>query len=55
MGVFTGGIDSGVFVGSIILGYIGQWAGFRALFLAAGLVVLIGLGVFKFWVTNESR
>jgi MFS family permease len=46
-GIFTGGIDAGVFVGSIILGYIGEWAGFRALFFAAGLALLAGLGVYK--------
>jgi MFS family permease len=47
-GIFTGGIDTGAFVGSIMLGYIGEWAGFRALFFAAGLALLIGLGVYKF-------
>jgi len=36
-GVFTGGIDAGAFVGSIILGYIGQWAGFQVLFLQQAL------------------
>lgn len=46
-GVFTGGIDAGAFVGSIILGYIGEWAGFQTLFLAAGLGFLIGLGIYK--------
>jgi MFS family permease len=53
-GVFTGSIDAGVFVGSIILGYIGDWAGFRALFLAAGLVILAGLGVYKLRVTDSK-
>lgn len=47
-GVFTGGIDTGAFVGSMALGYIGEWAGFRALFFAAGLALLTGLGVYKF-------
>ena len=41
------GIIMGVFVGSIILGYIGQWADFRPLFFGAGLVPLTGLGVYK--------
>jgi len=56
-GVFTGGIDAGVFVGSIMLGYIGEWAGFRALFLTAGLALLMGLGVYKLHATstNSSR
>ena len=53
-GVFTGGIDTGAFVGSIILGYIGEWAGFRSLFFAAGLVLLIGLGVYKFQGMNSK-
>jgi MFS family permease len=47
-GIFTGGIDAGIFTGSIVLGYIGEWVGFRALFFAAGLALLVGLGVYKF-------
>ena len=56
-GIFTGGIDAGIFIGSIMLGYIGEWAGFRALFFAAGLALLTGLGVYKFHATsaNSSR
>lgn len=46
-GVFTGGIDAGAFVGSVILGYIGEWAGFPTLFFAAGLALLLGLGIYK--------
>lgn len=46
-GVFTGGIDAGVFLGSIILGYIGDWAGFRALFLVAGLSLPSGIWIYK--------
>lgn len=46
-GVFTGGIDSGSFIGSFMLGYIGEWAGFQALFFAAGLVLLLGLGIHR--------
>jgi predicted MFS family arabinose efflux permease len=45
-GVFTGGIDAGVFLGSIILGYIGEWAGFRALFIIAGMSLLPGLWIY---------
>jgi MFS family permease len=52
-GVFTGGIDAGAFVGSVILGYIGQWAGFRALFFAAGLTLIIGIGIRRFQVKNN--
>jgi MFS family permease len=53
-GVFTGGIDAGIFIGSIMLGYIGEWAGFRALFFAAGLALLTGLGVYKFHATSAN-
>jgi MFS family permease len=53
-GVFTGGIDAGAFAGSIVLGYIGEWAGFKALFLTAGLALFIGLGIHRFHVTTGS-
>jgi len=53
IGVFTGGMDAGAFVGSIILGYIGHWAGFQALFFAAGLILFIGFGVQRFQVRNS--
>jgi MFS family permease len=46
-GVFTGGIDAGVFLGSIILGFIGEWAGFRVLFLVAGISLLPGLWIYR--------
>ncbi len=43
-GIYTGSIDTGIFAGSILLGYIGDWLGFRALFFAAGLAMLAGIG-----------
>jgi len=52
-GVFTGGIDAGAFAGSVILGYIGQWAGFQALFFAAGLALLTGIGIRRFQAKNN--
>ncbi len=51
-GVFTGGLDAGAFVGSMMLGYIGEWAGFKALFFTAGLALLLGLAVYHFRVMN---
>lgn len=42
-GIFTGSIDAGIFSGSIFLGYIGEWFGYSALFLAAGAAM--GLGI----------
>ncbi len=42
------------FVGSIILGYIGEWAGFPTLFFTAGLTLLTGLGVYRFLLMNNK-
>ena len=47
-GIFTGGIDSGIFAGSLILGYIGDWFGLNVLFLCAGLSMTIALLIFRF-------
>ena len=47
-GIFTGGIDSGIFAGSLILGYIGEWCGLNVLFLCAGLSMTIALIIFRF-------
>jgi MFS family permease len=47
-GIFTGGIDTGVFAGSLVLGYIGEWFGLPALFLAAGTGMAGGLLLFGF-------
>lgn len=42
-GIFTGGIDSGIFLGSLLLGLVGEWVGLNGLFICAGLMVLGGL------------
>jgi MFS family permease len=54
-GVFTGGIDAGAFLGSVVLGYIGEWAGFPTLFFAAGLAFLIGLGIYKIRIKGDIK
>ena len=46
-GIFTGGIDAGIFCGALILGLIGETAGFTVLFICAGLMVLSGLALFR--------
>jgi MFS family permease len=46
-GIFTGGIDAGAFVGSLLLGYIGEWAGFQTLFFAAGFALLAGFMIYR--------
>jgi MFS family permease len=45
-GVFTGSIDAGVFIGSIMLGFIGQFLGFQILFLSAGCALLAACVLF---------
>jgi MFS family permease len=54
-GVFTGSIDTGFFIGSIVLGYIGEWAGFRALFLASALALFAGFGAWNWSVWRSGR
>ena len=46
-GIYTGGIDGGFFAGSILLGYIGEWAGYPTVFLAAGLAFILGFVMYK--------
>ncbi len=45
-GVFTGAIDAGAFIGSIALGYTGEFAGYRAIFFISMIVMFAGLVVF---------
>jgi dipeptide/tripeptide permease len=47
-GIFTGGIDTGTFAGSLILGYIGDWFGLEALFLCAGVSMARALVLFRY-------
>ncbi len=47
-GIFTGGIDTGAFAGSILLGYIGKWFGLNILFAAAAAGMAVGLMIFRF-------
>jgi MFS family permease len=53
-GFFTGSIEAGVFLGSLCLGYVGDWLGFRALFLAAGCAVLLGITICPWRPATES-
>jgi MFS family permease len=53
-GIFTGSIDAGVFAGSILLGYVGDWMGFRTLFVTAGLAMLAGLAFRPWRAAGES-
>ena len=53
-GIFTGGIDAGAFSGSIILGYIGQWCGFQALFFIAGIALFAGFMIYRLKLVRRS-
>ena len=53
-GVFTGGFDTGTFVGCIVLGYIGEWVGFRMLFLVAGVAIITGLAAYRVQRNNAE-
>jgi predicted MFS family arabinose efflux permease len=44
-GIYTGALDGGNFSGSILLGYVGEWLGLRALFVVAGVALFSGLAV----------
>lgn len=46
-GIFTGSIDAGAFGGSVVLGYVGSWWGFRTLFVTAGAALMIALWFFR--------
>lgn len=48
-GVFTGGVDSGIFCGSLFLGLIGEYLGYSKLFFVASGSFLIGLVFFLRW------
>ncbi len=47
-GVVTGGVDSGLFAGSMLLGFIGEKLGFTAIFYTSSLFLLLGLFIFVF-------
>ena len=47
-GILTGGVDAGLFLGSLSMGQLGDVFGFQAIFAMAAATLLVGLGVF-FW------
>jgi MFS family permease len=53
-GIFTGGIDTGIFAGSLFLGYIGDWFGLEVLFLCAGLSMASALVFFRYRMTRSA-
>ena len=45
-GAFSGGMDSGIFLGSITLGYLGEYFGFRSIFLTTFLAMMLAIVLF---------
>ena len=52
-GIFTGGIDTGIFAGSLILGYIGDWFGLNILFFCDGLLMYSEFMIFCFFCSFQ--
>lgn len=45
-GIFTGSIDAGNFLGSLLMGYIGEWFGYQPIFITTFLILMIGMLLF---------
>lgn len=45
-GILTGGVDAGLFLGSLTMGQLGEYFGFQAIFAMAAGTIFVGLGVF---------
>ena len=45
-GILTGGVDAGLFFGSLTMGQLGDFFGFSAIFAMAAATIFVGLGVF---------
>ncbi len=54
-GISTGGMDFGMLLGSLILGYIGDWFGYRPLFFTTFLILLSACGLFFVLLGKETR
>ena len=54
-GISTGGMDSGMLMGSLILGYVGDWFGYRPLFFTTFLILLSACGLFFVLLPKKVR
>ncbi|MGD9223242.1 MAG: MFS transporter [Desulfobacteraceae bacterium] len=45
-GILTGGVDAGMFLGSLTMGQLGEFFGFPAIFTMAAATIFVGLGTF---------
>jgi MFS family permease len=53
-GIFTGGIDAGVFSGSVVLGYMGEWIGFQGIFLITAAALFLGVLLYQLKPVKRS-
>lgn len=53
-GAVTGGVDCGLFVGSIMLGFIGEHSGFTAIFYTSSLFLIFGLFIFVYSLKRKQ-
>ena len=53
-GLFTGGFDTGIFAGSLILGVIGERFGYDTLFISAGASLVMAVIISRIWRTAEK-
>jgi len=54
-GIFTGAMDGGMFIGSITLGYIGEWFGFTPIFVTTFFVLITCVVFFLAFLRNVVR
>lgn len=51
-GILTGGFDSGMFLGSLVMGQLGEYLGFGMIFATAASTLFFGLGAF-YWLKSS--
>lgn len=52
---FTSFMDLGIATGSVLLGFVGEWLGYAAMFYVAGATMLAGLLIFAVYMKPDSR
>ena len=54
-GIYSGAIDGGNFLGALLLGAIGELAGYRLLFVTAGSSLVFGMVLFYAWLSGKAE
>ncbi len=55
LGIFSSAVDGGQFLGPAIMGYVGQYFGFKLMFITASLAPLAGLLVFLLCLPSAKK